>query len=87
LGGIVSSNVYLTRTAPRYITGHAVNLGFIVMGMFAATLYAILLRRENVKKEREIERQNSLPEDERTVYTVQQLRDLGDRAPEFVYTI
>ncbi|KDE06251.1 hypothetical protein MVLG_03410 [Microbotryum lychnidis-dioicae p1A1 Lamole] len=85
LGALVSSNVY--RKKPRYFLGHGSVLGCIVLGLFCAPLYAYLLKRENEKKEREIEFQNSLPDHEKRVYSLQELRDLGDKHPSFVYTI
>ncbi|SCZ96520.1 BZ3500_MvSof-1268-A1-R1_Chr8-2g10259 [Microbotryum saponariae] len=85
LGALVSSNVY--RKQPRYFLGHGAVLGCIVVGLFCAPLYAFLLKRENEKKEREIEYQNSLPDHEKRVYSLQELRDLGDKHPSFVYTI
>ncbi|SCV67346.1 BQ2448_5992 [Microbotryum intermedium] len=85
LGALVSSNVY--RKKPRYFVGHGTVLACIVLGLFCAPLYAYLLKRENEKKEREIEYQNSLPDHEKRVYSLQELRDLGDKHPSFVYTI
>ena len=62
-------------------------LGLICMGLCMAPLYAFLLGRENRKKEAEQAWQDSLPEDQKRVYTVKEIQDLGDRAPGFVYTI
>lgn len=87
LGALVSSNVYRTKDSPKYHLGHGVVLGFVAIGFIFAPLYAFLLKRENTRKEREQGHQDSLPDSEKRVYTVQELRDLGDRAPEFVYTI
>lgn len=51
----------------------------MIMGFCAATTYAYLLTRENAKKAAEQDRQDALPENEKRVYTVQELRDLGDK--------
>ncbi|GAA5982693.1 hypothetical protein JCM11641_002339 [Rhodosporidiobolus odoratus] len=83
LAALASTNVYRTQDQPHYYLGHGVVLGFVCIGLVSAPLYAFLLKRENAKKEWEM----NLPEGERRVYTVEELRDLGDRAPEFKYTI
>lgn len=54
-------------------------IGFMIMGFFAATTYAWLLTRENAKKVAEQDRQDALHENEKRVYTVAELRDLGDK--------
>ncbi|GAA5821794.1 hypothetical protein JCM10212_005332 [Sporobolomyces blumeae] len=87
LGALVSSNVYRSVDSPHYYLGHGIVLGFVTMGFFAATAYATLLKRANAKKEREQMEQDALPDHQKRVYTIQELRDMGDRAPEFVYTI
>ncbi|GAA5969811.1 hypothetical protein JCM3765_002193 [Sporobolomyces pararoseus] len=87
LGALVSSNVYRTKDSPHYYLGHGVVIGFVAMGFIMAPLYAFLLKRANAKKERLQAEQDALPDHEKKVYTVQELRDMGDRAPEFVYTI
>ncbi|KAK4048922.1 hypothetical protein OIV83_004478 [Microbotryomycetes sp. JL201] len=85
LAALISSNVY--RDGPRFIRGHSIVLGMVGLGIITAPLYAILLARENKKRERFLSEQQSLPESERRQYTIKELQELGDRAPEFVYTI
>ncbi|SCZ93505.1 BZ3500_MvSof-1268-A1-R1_Chr6-3g08705 [Microbotryum saponariae] len=87
LGGIISSNVYRTVDAPEYLLGHGVLIATSVMGIIASCVYAFLLKRSNAAKDRWHAEQNALPEHQRKVFTVQELRDMGDRAPEFYYTI
>ncbi|GAA5877799.1 hypothetical protein JCM16303_000241 [Sporobolomyces ruberrimus] len=87
LGAFVSSNVYRSKDSPHYRLGHGVVIGFVAMAFVAAPLYAFLLKRQNDKKERLQAEQDALPDNEKRVYSVQELRDMGDRAPEFVYTI
>ncbi|GAA6019739.1 hypothetical protein JCM10207_009248 [Rhodosporidiobolus poonsookiae] len=83
LAALASSNVYRTQDKPEYYLGHGVVLGFVAIGFICAPLNAWYLSRENARKEREL----ALPESERPKYTIQELRDLGDRAVEFRYTI
>ncbi|KAJ9106423.1 hypothetical protein QFC21_001569 [Naganishia friedmannii] len=50
-GGIVASQIYQVKYAPRYITSHAVSLAFMAMvGVCAAILY-FGLKRENNRRE------------------------------------
>lgn len=57
------------------------------MGIICSPLYAYLLNRLNKQRDAEHERQMALPEEQRTKYTIEELHDLGDKAPEFRYTI
>ncbi|GAA5890583.1 hypothetical protein JCM6882_002970 [Rhodosporidiobolus microsporus] len=83
LAALASTNVYRKQDSPHYYLGHGVVLGFVAIGLVCAPAYAFALKRKNSQKEREL----ALPESERPVYTVEELRDMGDRAPEFKYTI
>jgi len=65
--------------SPRYYLGHGVVIGFVALGFFFAPLYAFLLKRANTRKERLQAEQDALPDHEKRVYTVQELRDMGDR--------
>ncbi|KAI9632398.1 MFS general substrate transporter [Dioszegia hungarica] len=80
---IVSSNIYTADSAPRYITGHAVNLGFCALGLVTVPTYAFLLRRANKRKAAIL----ALPEEERPVYTPEEARALGDKHYTFKYMI
>jgi MFS family permease len=52
LGGIVASNVFLTREAPQYWTGYGVSLGMVWVCGISCTLLYILAIRENKKRDR-----------------------------------
>ncbi|ORY12692.1 major facilitator superfamily domain-containing protein [Clohesyomyces aquaticus] len=52
IGGIVASNVFLTREAPRYRTGYGVSLGMLWICGAACTALFVLVKRENGKRER-----------------------------------
>ncbi|KEF52881.1 uncharacterized protein A1O9_11299 [Exophiala aquamarina CBS 119918] len=48
LQGVVISNVYRGKDAPRFITGHAVVIGYLGLALFGGSiLHYFLLRREN----------------------------------------
>lgn len=50
INGAVSSNIYPTKTAPRYRMGHAIALGYIVMGILASASYMWYCKVENRKR-------------------------------------
>ena len=53
LNGIVSSNIYLTRNAPRCIPGHSVVLAYLTVFLFGGSIALhLLLRRENALRRR-----------------------------------
>jgi hypothetical protein len=51
-GGAISGQIYRSKDAPRYILGHAINLGFCVMALIAACILYISLRLENRRRDR-----------------------------------
>lgn len=82
LNGVMSSNVYRKEDAPRYRLGHAVVLGYLVVGLWGGSLINWwALRRENAKRERG-ERDSwveGLSEAEK--------EDRGDMRPDFRYML
>lgn len=50
-GGAMGANFYRAQDAPRYILGHCVNLGFVVLGGIAAIILYISYVHENNKRE------------------------------------
>ncbi|KAI0325820.1 MFS general substrate transporter, partial [Cubamyces sp. BRFM 1775] len=85
VGGIIASNIYRTQDAPRYITGHVVELAFVSMGLLvvptAVTVYARINARRDTAQ-REASEKGALQ-----VYSRKELKRLGDRAPDFRYTL
>lgn len=63
---------------PRYVTGHAINTGMLVLSLCLTTTTIIYVKRENHKRERG-ERDYILREGEENM--------LGHRHPSFRYTI
>lgn len=66
---LVPSCSLLSLTCSSSLDGTA--MGFVVLGLITAPLYAFLLSRANAAKELELEVQNSLPDAERRVYTLE----------------
>ncbi|KAK7027995.1 hypothetical protein VNI00_015081 [Paramarasmius palmivorus] len=81
--GAIASNVYRDIDKPRFIVGHGIELMFIGIGLITVPLVVLAYKRINSKREillREAEErgEKSSPEE---------IRALGDRAPEFKYTL
>jgi len=80
LNGIVSSNIYFKK--PRYVAGHATVMAYMIVCLLGGSIVLeVLLRREN-KARREGKRDylvEGLSESEREA--------LGDRRPDFMYTL
>jgi hypothetical protein len=77
--GVISSYVYPTRDGPEYTMGHAVMLGFVLYSATSYTFISVMLRRENMKRERG-ERDHILVRK-----TQEEILTLGDRHPAYRY--
>lgn len=75
----MASNFYRAEDAPRYLLGHALELGFIVAGILALLILVFNYKRINAKRERQV------AEGEHNGYTPEELGELGDRAITFKY--
>lgn len=85
MGGIIGSNVYLSSQAPRYPAGFGSGLGSSACAILAAFVLRIAYRGENQKRQARL---NEMGDDElRSHYTEEQLLDLGDKSPFFIYTL
>ncbi|EIW52131.1 MFS general substrate transporter [Trametes versicolor FP-101664 SS1] len=85
IGGVIASNVYRIQDAPRYTRGHIFEMAFIALGLVLVPLTALAYvqgnkRRDAAQHERE---EKSLE----VQYTEAELRKMGDRAPDFRYTL
>ncbi|KJZ77938.1 hypothetical protein HIM_02575 [Hirsutella minnesotensis 3608] len=80
LNGIVSSNIY--RTPPRYFSGHGAVIAYLFVCMFCGSLLMyVLLAREN-KKRLSGQRDHWIEGK-----TVDEINALGDKRPDFIYTL
>ena len=78
-GGIVASNIFITREAPLYPTGFAVALTLLLLCGLASTIFLLGLKRENGKRDRgERDYRLNLPREE--------LENLGDDHPTFRFS-
>lgn len=80
LNGVVSSNIY--RSPPRYFAGHGTVVAYLFVCMFCGSLlFHLLLRHEN--KKRQMGQRNHWIEGK----TEAEIDALGDKRPDFLYTL
>jgi hypothetical protein len=75
----MASNFYRAEDAPRYLLGHALELGFIVAGIVALLVLVFNYKRINAKRERQV------AEGAHSGHTPEELGALGDKAITFKY--
>lgn len=73
----MSSNFYREKDAPKYILGHSVELGFVVAGILALILMRLCYSRINAKRDHE----------GTGALTEQEMSEMGDKAPNYRYTL
>ncbi|KAI0539229.1 major facilitator superfamily domain-containing protein [Xylaria digitata] len=79
LGGAFASNFYRQKDSPRYILGHALELGFTSVGLIAAVILILSYSRINKKRARIVR------EGGHNQFTPEELSVKGDRAVTFRY--
>jgi hypothetical protein len=75
----MASNFYRSKDAPHYILGHALELGFIIVGIIALLILVLNYTRINRKRQRQ------MAEGAHNGYTPEEMSALGDRALTFRY--
>ncbi|TKA67200.1 hypothetical protein B0A49_04513 [Cryomyces minteri] len=78
IGGIIASNVFITKQAPKYPTGYGVSLGLMWACAAACTILFFGVRAENKKRDRG-ERDGRLED-------IANVDNLGDDHPHFRFT-
>ncbi|KAI2642944.1 MFS general substrate transporter [Xylaria nigripes] len=78
--GLVASNVFLDREAPRYTTGYSAALGFTCLGGLAATALFVGMLLENRKRE-------AGERDDRLLRPIEEVRNMGDYHPSFRFSL
>lgn len=81
--GAMASNFYRAQDAPRFVLGHALEIGFIVVGIIAAFTLVFGYTASNKKRERALGQggEVELP------VTDEQLAEQGDKAVTFRYML
>ncbi|KAI0767797.1 MFS general substrate transporter [Fomes fomentarius] len=83
IGGIVSSNVFRAQDAPHYKLGHGLELLFIALGLVLTPITVLVYMRINAR--RDVLQQEA--SEKGIKYDPKEIRRLGDRAPDFRYTL
>ncbi|KAJ3826108.1 MFS general substrate transporter [Lentinula raphanica] len=82
--GAIASNIFRTQDKPRFILGHGIELMFVGIGMILLPVTVFVYSRINLKRAKFMER---VAEGLEKQPSVKELRDLGDRAPNFRYIL
>jgi len=77
LAGAMASNFYRAADKPKYILGHALEIGFVSVGLVALVVLRTSYARINKKRDRE----------DSDVWSGAEMSDLGDKAPTFRYML
>lgn len=82
LNGIVASNIYRDQDAPTFRPGHGTVLAYLFLFLFCGSVAQyLLLRREN-RKRRNGDRDHWIEGLDQS-----QIELLGDKRPDFIYTL
>ncbi|KAI9457539.1 MFS general substrate transporter [Boletus coccyginus] len=84
-GGAIAANIYRSQDSPRYILGHGVELMFVSIGLIVVPILAFMYKRINNARDEAL--QQRVERGEKLQLSIRELRDLGDRAPDFRYTL
>jgi hypothetical protein len=77
----MAANFYRQKDGPRYILGHALELGFITAGIIAALILVVGYMQINRKRKAKV------AQGEINQYTAEQLSGKGDKALTWKYML
>ncbi|KAG0702239.1 hypothetical protein DFH29DRAFT_508189 [Suillus ampliporus] len=83
--GAISAVIYRSQDSPRFILGHALELMFVGIGLIFLPIVVFLYKRINAQ--RDAAERLAMEWGEKAQYSDEELRELGDRAPDFRYTL
>ncbi|KAJ7141373.1 MFS general substrate transporter [Mycena epipterygia] len=84
-GGAFASNMYRTQDKPRFLVGHGCELLFVAIGLISTAVATLVSHRINLRRDEQM--RAALERGETKLYTDKVLRGMGDRAPDFRYTL
>ena len=85
LGGIAGSNIYIASQAPKYPTGFGTGLGISIAAIIMAYVLRGACDRENKARRKMLDEEGE--QAVRARYSEQELLDMGDKSPFFIYTL
>ncbi|KAF7315948.1 MFS general substrate transporter [Mycena indigotica] len=80
--GAIASNIYRAKDSPRFLVGHGCELMFVGIGLICVPIAVLSYKRINRARDEQAKQTEGA-----RVYTKKELRELGDRAPDFRYTL
>ncbi|KAJ7739084.1 MFS general substrate transporter [Mycena maculata] len=83
--GAIASNIYRSQDEPRYLVGHGCELMFVGIGLITLPIVVLMYKRINARRDEAAAA--LLERGEINMYTRKELREMGDRAPDFRYTL
>ncbi|KAL0569628.1 hypothetical protein V5O48_012337 [Marasmius crinis-equi] len=83
MSGVIISNIYRDVDKPRYILGHAIELVLVGVGLIVVPIVTVTYYRLNSVKKATIRKE----EEQGVKKSPEEIRAMGDRAPEFIYTL
>ncbi|KAH9903171.1 MFS general substrate transporter [Cubamyces lactineus] len=89
IAAIIICNVYRVQDAPRYIPGHTAELAMLAVGLLLVPITVFIYSHRNRQRSKLLAESDREPGAVRGrgVYTEQELKRMGDRAPTFLYTL
>ncbi|KAJ7723566.1 MFS general substrate transporter [Mycena metata] len=81
--GAIASNIFRTQDKPRFLVGHGCELMFVGIGLICVPIAVVTYNRINKRRDEVARGLHG----EQHIYTPMELRRMGDRAPDFRYTI
>jgi hypothetical protein len=82
LNGVVSSNIYREGDAPRFLPGHGTVLAYLALFLLGGSIvHRVLLVRENKK------RTSGLRDEWAEGKSEHEVEKMGDKRPDFLYTL
>ncbi|KAL4251559.1 MFS transporter superfamily protein [Abortiporus biennis] len=81
--GAIASNIYRSQDAPRYLIGHGVELMFVGIGFITLPLMVFLYTRINKQRDEIMAKMKERGEK----LSPEDVRRLGDKSPDFRYTL
>jgi len=81
----ISANVYRGIDAPRYVLGHAIELMFVGIGLIAVPITVLLYKKVNANRDALMS--SATEKGDEVTFSKNELRRLGDRAPDFRYIL
>jgi hypothetical protein len=85
MGGIAGSNIYIASQAPKYPTGFGTGLGMSIAAIIMAYVLRRACDRENKARRKMLDEEGE--QAVRARYSEQELLDMGDKSPFFIYTL